>query len=64
LVCAGRRSNLYGIEQVNEKEKNKWKIPCVYILGSYKNGNLYTGVSNNLAGRIYQFKEYLVKGFT
>lgn len=40
------------------------KFPCVYILASHRNGTLYTGVSSNLAGRIYQHKENLVKGFT
>jgi len=40
------------------------KIPCVYILASQRNGTLYTGVSSNLAGRVYQHKENMIDGFT
>jgi len=40
------------------------KIPCVYILASHRNGTLYTGVSSNLAGRVYQHKENMIDGFT
>jgi putative endonuclease len=40
------------------------KILCVYILASYKKGTFYMGVSSNLAGRVYQHKENMVKGFT
>ncbi len=35
-----------------------------YILASQKNGTLYTGVSSNLIGRVYQHKMGVVKGFT
>jgi putative endonuclease len=36
----------------------------VYILASKKNGTLYIGVTRNLAKRIYEHKNDLVKGFT
>jgi putative endonuclease len=36
----------------------------VYILASQRNGTLYTGVTSDLAGRIWQHKEGLVLGFT
>lgn len=36
----------------------------VYILASERNGTLYTGVTSDLIGRIYQHKTGLVEGFT
>ncbi|MCB4756084.1 MAG: GIY-YIG nuclease family protein [Elusimicrobia bacterium] len=38
--------------------------PCVYILASQRNGTLYTGVTSNLARRIWEHKNDLVEGFT
>ena len=35
----------------------------VYILANRKNGTLYTGVTSNLARRVYQHKMNLTKGF-
>ena len=40
------------------------KIYFVYLLASKRNGTLYIGVTNNLARRIYEHKEKVVKGFT
>ena len=42
----------------------KNKQPAVYILASKKNGNLYIGVTSDLAKRIWEHKNDLVKGFT
>ena len=36
----------------------------VYLLASRINGTFYVGVTNNLVGRVYQHREYLVDGFT
>lgn len=36
----------------------------IYILASARNGTLYIGVSSNLAQRVYQHKNKLVKGFS
>ncbi len=38
--------------------------PCVYILGSDRNGTFYTGVTSNLLQRIYQHRNGITKGFT
>ena len=40
------------------------KQPVVYILASRKNGTLYTGVTSNLARRVWEHKEHTVDGFT
>ena len=32
------------------------KNPCFYILASQRNGTLYTGVTSDLAGRIWQHR--------
>ncbi len=36
----------------------------VYILTNKKHGTLYTGVTNNLARRIFEHKSGVVEGFT
>ena len=38
--------------------------PSVYILASHKNGTLYTGVTSNLARRVWEHREGLLGGFT
>ncbi len=40
------------------------KQPCVYILASRRHGTLYTGVTSNLLGRLYQHREKVTAGFT
>ena len=39
------------------------KRPAVYIMASKRNGTLYTGVTSNLAQRVYQHREALTPGF-
>jgi putative endonuclease len=36
----------------------------VYILASQRNGTLYTGVTSNLARRVFEHREEAIKGFT
>ena len=36
----------------------------VYILASQRHGTLYTGVTGDLVGRVYQHKEKVTGGFT
>jgi putative endonuclease len=40
------------------------KQPAVYIVASGINGTLYTGVTSNLAQRIYQHKNKIREGFS
>jgi putative endonuclease len=40
------------------------KSYCVYIMCSGRNGTLYTGVTSNLARRVYEHKEKVISGFT
>jgi len=37
---------------------------AVYILASGRNGTLYTGVTSDLPGRVYQHKHAMIPGFT
>jgi putative endonuclease len=37
--------------------------PCVYILTNRRQGTLYTGVTSNLAERIFRHREGLTPGF-
>ena len=53
--CAGRNPG-----KIMYREKQ----PYVYILASYRNGTLYTGVTSHLIQRIWQHKDSRVKGFT
>ena len=43
--------------------KPEWQ-PCVYLLASQRNGTLYTGVTSNLAQRVWKHKSDLAQGFT
>jgi putative endonuclease len=40
------------------------RIPCVYILASGFHGTLYTGVTSQLPGRVWQHREEAAGGFT
>lgn len=40
------------------------KQPAVYILASERNGTLYTGMTTNLARRVFEHKSGEIKGFT
>ena len=40
------------------------RVPCVYILASAFHGTLYTGVTSNLHGRVWQHREEVTGGFT
>ena len=38
--------------------------PCVYLLARASHSTLYTGVTSDLTGRIWQHREGVVAGFT
>ena len=38
--------------------------PCVYIMASRRHGTIYTGVTSDLAARIYRHRTGAFKGFT
>lgn len=40
------------------------KSPAICILASSRKGTLYTGVTSDLVGRIWQHREHTVEGFT
>ncbi len=40
------------------------KQPCVYIMASKRHGTLYTGVTSDLAARVWQHKNNIAEGFT
>lgn len=40
------------------------KQPAVYIMASKQNGTLYTGVTSNLLGRVWQHRTGELAGFT
>ncbi len=40
------------------------RTPAVYIVASARNGTIYTGVTSDLPGRIYQHREGVIPGFT
>ncbi len=43
---------------------NEDRIIAVYMMANRKNGALYTGVTSNLAGRVWQHKEGVFRGFS
>jgi putative endonuclease len=42
----------------------KEKTPSIYIVASKRNGTLYTGVTSDLPGRIWQHRNGAVEGFS
>jgi putative endonuclease len=40
------------------------RVPIVYIVASGRNGTIYTGVTSDLPGRIYQHRTKALAGFT
>lgn len=40
------------------------KVPCVYLLAAGSHSTFYTGVTSDLAGRIWQHRTGAIQGFT
>ncbi|MEM1439447.1 MAG: GIY-YIG nuclease family protein [Pseudomonadota bacterium] len=39
------------------------RLPAVYIMANKNRGTLYTGVTSNLPGRVWQHKNRITRGF-
>ena len=46
------------------RDRDPAYIIATYIMASRRNGTLYTGVSSNLAGRVWQHRAGTFKGFS
>ena len=55
---------LRSISRMTYSSATSDKAPCVYILASKRNGTLYTGVTSNLAQRVWQHRSGFAEGFT
>jgi putative endonuclease len=63
--AAAAFSRPYGALSVEIGERGDiMRQPAVYIVANKRNGTLYTGVTSNLARRIYEHREGLLPGFT
>ena len=51
-------------EAIQKEFEMNNKQGYIYILFSKRNGTLYTGVTSNLAHRVYEHKNKLLEGFT
>ena len=40
------------------------KCPAIYIMANKRNGVIYTGVTSNLAKRVYEHKSKIIDGFS
>jgi putative endonuclease len=40
------------------------RLPCVYILATASHSTLYTGVTSDLTGRVWQHRAGTIRGFT
>jgi putative endonuclease len=40
------------------------RYPAVYIVANRRNGPIYTGVTSDLPGRIWQHREGIIEGFS
>jgi putative endonuclease len=59
--CHSARSEA---QSQNPPQKHMTKTAYVYILASQRHGTLYTGVTSDLARRVYQHRHHLIDGFT
>ena len=50
--------------RTQEERNEPMKGGSVYILASKRNGTLYTGVTSDLAGRVWEHRTAAVPGFT
>jgi len=52
------------VPAIHAVQPSQMRVGWIYIMTNRPNGTLYTGVTNNLARRVFEHREGLLEGFT